>query len=110
MVTVDPFVDLLKYVVPFFEVDTLQEWGGKASSIELSIMHYVLCGLESEQPGLTFFLWDCIVFEVLDYWSHLVVDSSHTADGLGWIFQMDTWLTKEFDRDNLQEFSIFCGG
>ena len=38
VVAVDPFVDFPMYVVPFFEVDTLQEWGGKAFSVELSII------------------------------------------------------------------------
>ena len=90
MVVVDPFVVLLKYVVLFFEVDTLQEWGGKSYFIAFSIIQYVSCGLESEQSGLTFVLQEYIVFEVLDYWSNSVVDSSHMVDGLGWICRMDT--------------------
>ena len=48
VVTVDPFVDLPKYILPFFEVDTLKEWGGKALSVELSIIQYISCDLESE--------------------------------------------------------------
>ena len=76
-------MDLLKYVVPFFEIDTFQEWGGKASSVEFSIIQYASCGLESEQSSLTFILQEYIIFEVLDYQSHPLVDNSHTVDGLG---------------------------
>ena len=101
MVATNPFMDLSKYVVPFFEVYTLQEWCEKASSVELSIIQYVSCGLEYEQSGLTFILQEYTIFEVLDYWSHPGVNSSHTVDGLGWICRIDTRLTKEFDRDNL---------
>ena len=110
MVAANPFVDLPKYVVPFFEVDTFQEWGGKAYFVEFSIIKYVSCGLESEQSGLTCILREYTTFEILDYWSHLVVNSSHTIDGLEWICLMDTWLIREFDGDNLQDLSIFYGG
>ena len=38
VVTVVPFIDLSKYVVPLFEISTLQEWHGKTSYVELSII------------------------------------------------------------------------
>ena len=37
-IVADPFVDLPKYVVPCFEVDTLQEWGEKTSPVEFPII------------------------------------------------------------------------
>ena len=92
-----------------FEADTLQECGGKTSSIELSMILYVSYDLEFEKSSLTFILWKFAVFKVLDYGSHLVIDNSRVIDGLGQICRMDTWLIKEFDRDNLYKFSIFSG-
>ena len=56
MVAINPFVDLPKYIFSFFEIDILQEWGGKTTFIEFSILQYVLCSLESEQSGFTFIL------------------------------------------------------
>ena len=110
MVSADTFVDFLKYVVPFFKVDTFQEWGGETSSIEFSIIYYIPCSLESEHFGLTLILWEQVVSKVLDYWGHPIVGRSYTVDSLGLIYRMYTWFTKKFDRDDLQEFDIFCGG
>ena len=36
MIIIDPFVVLLRYVVPFFEVDTLQEWDRNVTSLDLT--------------------------------------------------------------------------
>ena len=41
MVAADPLVNLLKYVVPFYKVDTLQERGREYSSVKLSVVQYV---------------------------------------------------------------------
>ena len=38
VVTADSFVYLLKYVVPLFKVDTLQEWGREPSLVELVVV------------------------------------------------------------------------
>ena len=56
MVAIDPFVDLPKYVVPFFKVDTLQEWGCESSPVELSIVPYVPENFQFEEPSFAFVL------------------------------------------------------
>ena len=89
-------MDLPKYVVPFFEVDTLQEWGRESSSVKSSIVQYVPDSFQFEQPSFTFALQKLTVFKVLDYGSHPVIYGVRAINGLWLICQMDTWLVEEF--------------
>ena len=83
MVAADPFVDLLKYVVPFLEVNTLQEWVGLSSPVEFFIIYYIPCGLEFKQSGLILILHEHAIFKILDYRCHPAVGHSCIVDGLG---------------------------
>ena len=109
VVAINAFMDLLKYIVPFFKVDTLQEWGWKSSSVELSIIQYVSYDFQSKQPSFTLLLLELTVFEVLDYRSQLAICSSHAIHGLGLIYQMDTRFIEELYEDDLQELDVFSG-
>ena len=100
MVSTDPLIDLPKYVVPCFKVDTLQEWGREPSSVELSIVQYVPGSFQSKQPCFIFILWELTVFQILDYGGHLVVSRGHAINGLRLICRMYAWLVEEFYRDN----------
>ena len=101
MVTANLLVDLAKYVVPFFEVDTLQEQGWKSSSVELSIIQYVPGNFQPEQPCFIFILLELTVFEILDYRGHPIVNHGHAIEGLELICRLYTWLVEEFYRDEL---------
>ena len=70
MVATDPLVNFLRYVVPFCEIDTLQERGQESSSVELPIVQYVPDSFQPKQPCLFHILWELTVFEILDYRGH----------------------------------------
>ena len=91
VIAVNPLVDFLEYVVPFFKVNTLQKRGQESSLVELIVIHRVMSGFQSQQPDFSFIFREHAVFEVLYYRSHLAFFACCTIDGLGLLYCLDTW-------------------